>query len=447
MHHLHFGLHQAPFKITPDTEFFYSGGNRGAILDALMYAVTHGEGMVKVSGEVGSGKTMLCRMLAARLPPEIETVYLAHPSVSPQEVLHAIALEMGLAVPREASRLELTHALQQHLLTCHDQGKRVVLLVEEAQGMPLDTLEEVRLLSNLETEREKLLQIVLFGQPELDEHLARPDMRQLKERITHSFALAPLAPGEIRDYLGFRLRAAGYRGPDLFSGPVVRHIARYSRGLTRRVNIIADKAMLAAFSAGTHDISPNHIHAAAKDSEYQAQGGWPTRRGAAAGLALLAALGGLGMAMRAANPPRARGQAVPRPAVAAPAAAARTVPVDKLPAADANSADLLEARLAATARWLAREKPRTFTIQLLGTNNRTQLEGYLASLDPLIGLDRVFVYRTVAGGRPWLAVLYGRFSGRAEAQRALAQLPARLKSQHPYLRSVQGIRAETGSAA
>ncbi len=304
MYYEHFGLSEAPFKITPNTDFFFGGGNRGPILEALIYAITQGEGIVKVSGEVGSGKTMLCSMLQSRLPAHVETVYLANPSVSPEEILHAIAFELQLGVDRNTSRLAVMHAIQDHLLKRHAEGRRVVLFIEESQGMPLVTLEEIRLLSNLETKSDKLLQIVLFGQPELDENLRQPQIRQLKERITHSFRLEPLTVPEIREYLMFRMRAAGYRGPDLFSDAVVREIARISAGLTRRINLITDKALLAAFSENTHSIRQKHIDAAVRDSEFAQQPRMPGARprwlhgallialGMAAGAALYAGLGG-----------------------------------------------------------------------------------------------------------------------------------------------------------
>ena len=268
MYYSHFGLTQAPFKITPNTEFFFGGGNRGPILEALIYAISHGEGIVKVTGEVGSGKTMLCNMLQSRLPAHIETVYLANPSVSPDEILHAIAFELQLDIDRNASRLEVMQALHNHLLQRHADGKRVVVFVEESQSMPLATLEEIRLLSNLETHNDKLLQIVLFGQPELDTNLRLPNIRQLRERITHSFRLEPLDVDQIREYLMFRMRAAGYRGPDLFSPAVVKRMAQASGGLTRRVNLIADKALLAAFSENTHTVKLKHVEAAVRDSEF-----------------------------------------------------------------------------------------------------------------------------------------------------------------------------------
>jgi len=175
MYYAFFGLSQAPFKITPDTDFFFEGGNRGAVLEALIYAISQGEGIIKVTGEVGSGKTMLCRVLQARLPRSVETVYLANPSVSPEEILHAIAFELQLPIGRDAGRLVVMHALNEYLMRRHAEGRQVVVFVEESQSMPIATLEEIRLLSNLETKQHKLLQIVLFGQPELDDNLRKAE--------------------------------------------------------------------------------------------------------------------------------------------------------------------------------------------------------------------------------------------------------------------------------
>jgi len=335
MYYSHFGLSQAPFKITPNTEFFFSGGNRGPILEALIYTITHGEGIVKVTGEVGSGKTMLCTMLQTRLPQHIETVYLAHPNVSPEEILHAIAFELQLGPARGAARLEVMHLLQDYLLKRHAEGKRVVVFVEESQSMPLATLEEIRLLSNLETRNDKLLQIVLFGQPELDDNLRRPNIRQLRERIAHSFRLEPLHAGEIHEYVMFRLRAAGYRGPDLFSDAVIKYIARASAGLTRRVNLIADKALLAAFSENTHTIKLKHVEAAVRDSEFSQHQALRVKPQLAWGAALVLAGAAIGVVVYALilhgggnDSPAAAGAKTAPVAPDQPAAAARpaTVP-------------------------------------------------------------------------------------------------------------------------
>ena len=223
MYYEYFGLKQPPFKITPDISLFFPGGNRGAVLQALIYAVTQGEGIVKVVGEVGAGKTMLCRMLEVELPDNVEIVYLANPSLSPDNILHAIAFELKLNVSETDNRLKVMNELQNYLLERHAENKQIVVFVEEAQGMPIATLEEIRLLSNLETSQNKLLQIVLFGQPELDQMIATREIRQLKERITYSFQLTPFKANDVKDYLNSRLRTCGYRAGDIFSSMFSQH--------------------------------------------------------------------------------------------------------------------------------------------------------------------------------------------------------------------------------
>jgi|KBSMisStaDraftv2_1062788.scaffolds.fasta_scaffold00762_18 type II secretory pathway predicted ATPase ExeA/septal ring-binding cell division protein DamX len=330
MYYAHFGLSQPPFRITPNTDFFYGGGNRGPILDALIYAIVQGEGIVKVTGEVGSGKTMLCSMLQAKLPPNVESVYIANPSVSPEEILHAIALELHLKPLRDATHLELMQLLTNHLLARHAAGKQVVMFVEESQSMPIATLEEIRLLSNLETADSKLLQIVLFGQPELDDNLRQPQIRQLRERITHSFRLSPLKTTEIGEYLNFRLRAAGYRGPDVFSRQVVNAIARSSAGLTRRINLIADKALLVAFSENTHSIKSKHVKAAVRDSEFSSYEPLQPRIKVGLAMMLFVVGAGLGIALYSLFEAYQRRAATHDTATAvAPDAAAQSQPIGK----------------------------------------------------------------------------------------------------------------------
>jgi MSHA biogenesis protein MshM len=268
MYEEYFGLERPPFKITPDTSLFFEGGKRGDILGALAYAIHRGEGIIKVVGEVGSGKTMLCRMLQLKLPSTVEIVYIANPSVSAEDILFVIAHELSLAVGKDASKHQVMRMLQDYLLQRHMENKQVVLFVEEAQGMPLDTLEEIRLLSNLETDENKLLQIILFGQPELDQNLSERSIRQLRERITHNFDLAPLTQDEIHDYLNFRMRQVGYTGPELISDTVAKKIEHHSEGLLRRINIIADKILLSAFAEGTHNLSSKHVTAAVNDSAF-----------------------------------------------------------------------------------------------------------------------------------------------------------------------------------
>ena len=271
MYEDYFGLERPPFKITPDTSLFYEGGKRGDILAALVYAIHRGEGIVKVVGEVGSGKTMLCRMLQLKLPDTVEIVYIANPSVSPEDILFVIAHELSLPVGKDDSKHQVMHLLQDYLLQRHMENKQVVLFIEEAQGMPIETLEEIRLLSNLETDENKLLQIVLFGQPELDQNLAQQSIRQLRERITHNFNLDPLTRDEIHNYLNFRMREVGYTGPELINQSVAKKVEQHSDGLLRRINIIADKILLSAFAEGTHNLSVKHVTAAVNDSAFDQQ--------------------------------------------------------------------------------------------------------------------------------------------------------------------------------
>ncbi|MBV6323391.1 ExeA family protein [Duganella violaceipulchra] len=268
MYQSHFGLRETPFGITPNPAFFYAGNTRGEILQALLYAVCHGEGIVKVTGEVGTGKTMLCRMLERQLPPHVDVIYLVNPNLDPQEVQYAIAAELGID-GRGLRVDEVQRRLQADLIARHSQGRQVVLLVEEAQAMPLDTLEAIRLLTNLETARSKLLQIVLFGQPELDAHLALASMRQLKERITHSFEVPALAPALVGEFLAFRLRAAGHDGPAVFSPAAAKLIAERSEGIVRRINILADKALLAAYAADATVVSAHHARQAIRESAFR----------------------------------------------------------------------------------------------------------------------------------------------------------------------------------
>ncbi len=451
----HFGLREAPFRITPHTEFFFSGANRGATLEALLYAITAGEGLVKVTGEVGSGKTMLCRVLMERLPETVETIYLAVPSLSRDEMLAAIAGDLGIDTTG-ANLTKTMRALQDRLIELHAQGRQVVALIDEAHAMPLATLEEIRLLSNLETGTEKLLQIVLFGQPELDAHLALAHMRQLKERITHNFTLAPLPPQEISEYLRFRLRAAGYHGPDLFSAEALRIISDASEGLTRRINIFADKTLLAAFAAGTHTITADHARAAVTDTQIVLLRRDSPRRlvgaaamGMAVGLALgfvLAQVAGMPSPSPAVAAMPARSAPAPQP-VAIPVAS--TTPVSPVVPASTPAPALrsLESRLAAGNDMLADATPR-YAIQLMVTDARERMyiENYLAEAGRSVPYERLFVVRSGNPESPRLGVLLGPFDARSDAGTALAALPAPLRQFRPFVRTVDSVRDDARRA-
>jgi MSHA biogenesis protein MshM len=460
MYYAHFGLKEPPFKITPNTEVFFTGGNRGAVLDALIYAITSGEGIVKVVGEVGSGKTMLCRMLQTILPDKIESIFLANPSVAPEDVLHAIAFELQLKLPKNADRLKVMQVLQTHLLARHAAGKQVVIFVEEAQGMPLATLEEIRLLSNLETKHDKLLQIVLFGQPELDENLNQANIRQLRERITHSFNLAPLQTKEIGEYLMFRLRAAGYFGPPMFTAQAVKKLANAADGLVRRVNILADKALLAAFAENVYQVTPKHVQAAISDSEFGVEAAKKQSKNTQmlmwAGLLIAGLALGYAISSWLQKPNKVVAQASQKPieniaktnniktdALQANTSAASS-PTDMTSVNNTQvNQDILSARLAATNTWLASQNPNTVTIQLMGASSDAQLKNDLEILSQQVELDNIYVYRTKVNNLPFLTVLYGSFASRVEAMQALKKLPLALQKNKPQLRTIAGVLQET----
>lgn len=244
----HFGLTEAPFAITPNPQFFYAGAQRGALARALGHALRDEEGVIVLTGEVGSGKTMLCRMLLAECAEDLQHVYLANPAFGKHEIVAAIARDLGLTAEDDApTTLE---RLQRALIERHAAGKRVVVIIDEAHVMSLDVLDEVRRLTNIETARHKLLAVVLCGQPELAALLERAELRPLRDRVVQRFALPPLPRADVAEYVQCRLRAAGYRGGPLFEPAALRRIERASRGLVRRINLLADKALLACFARG-----------------------------------------------------------------------------------------------------------------------------------------------------------------------------------------------------
>lgn len=433
----HFGLREPPFRITPHTEFFFPGANRGATLDALLYAITHDEGIVKVSGEVGSGKTMLCRMLLERLPANVETVYLANPMLSRDEIPLAIAAELGLPLERGQ---RLLGALQDRLLEIYADGRQVVVLIDEAQAMPAEALEEIRLLSNLESKQHKLLQIVLFGQPELDQRLSATDMRQLNERITHRFRLAALSRNDVGVYLDFRLRAAGYHGPDPFTPAAVRLISRASEGLTRRINILADKALLAAYAEGRHEIGRREANAAIRDAEFRPLGRrYDTRQLWAAGIAAAAVIG-LGALL--AGQTDLRHQALARLG-ALPTNRMPSAPADDIEASATHAPTLsLAERIAATEEWLQKTPDSHSFIQLLLTDadNEREVDSFIERQAGILDARQIRVYRASSGGRSRLGVIYGDFPTRSAANAVLAALAENLPSGKPYVRSVGKLR-------
>ncbi len=459
----HFGLNEPPFKITPVTDFFFPGANRAEILDALLYAITDSEGIIKVTGEVGSGKTMLCRMLLERSPEKIEAVYLANPSLSREEMLYAIADELNLDL--EGQRVNvILQTLQNHLELKIAQGKRVVILVDEAHAMPLETMEELRLLYNLQVGNNKLLHIVLFGQPELNDKLSQPNMRQLKDRIVHHFSMLPLSQNIIESYLLFRMRTAGYRGPSPFSAAAAALIGKASQGLMRRVNILADKSMLAAFVENTHSVEVRHVQAAIRDTELDAgtQKWWQRKIPVTTGVLIISAaliiagigwiigslqsnqLGGVETKPAVTSAPRYTPEVIPamaetsRPPAATPAAPGSTQEATATPGTTASKpapvnktedepAVLLEKRIIASQAMLALSPPGSASIQLYYTNDvrPARLEKFLKQAEETGHMQNIFVLPIKINGKQGLRVLYGSYTNSNEARASVVQLPKR----------------------
>ena len=267
MYQKHFGLSQAPFSLTPNTGFFFGLSPHVEALQVLQTALQTGEGFIKVTGEVGTGKTLICRKLINELPSKFHCAYLPNPYLTPAELRWAVASELGLKYASNIDQQQLTGLIQQQLLALSAHGHAIVLVLDEAQALPDDSLEALRLFTNLETETRKLLQVVLFAQPELDERLKRQEFRQLRQRITFSYNLRPLTLDETDAYIRHRLAIAGRAGEALFTLRETRQIAHASRGIPRLINILAHKALLLSFGEGAARVQNSHVNAAIQDTE------------------------------------------------------------------------------------------------------------------------------------------------------------------------------------
>lgn len=485
----HFGLSKPPFQITPDLDFFFSGGRRGDILSALLHVATHDEGIITLVAEVGSGKTLLARLMISRLDVGVCAVYLANPCFSRDEIIAAIARDLGLTCLPESLESKLA-ALQQELLRRHASGQRVLLVIDEAHTMPIESLEEVRLLSNLETGQHKLINIMLFGQPELDALLTDPRLRQVRDRVIHRFELPALLADEASAYMDHRLRAAGWHGARLFSASALASLVSASDGRARRINLLADKALLAAYAQGVDSVEAQHVRSAVQElpvgrfstptglgSRWRLAGwsfalatvmsvivigllGW--FRGAPATLAKVAApspaqasrpavLGHGTAAVPQPAPPLAATTAPVAPGVAPVAPVATLTPqtqphTQQPPAtatATATAADMrLDALLVRTQTWLQQADLAGYTIQLAaldsGTNPDHDLRLAAAQLDP----SQVFARHSVFKARPYISIYFGHFESFRAAALAVDTLPSVFKSNRPMVRSWVRIKME-----
>jgi MSHA biogenesis protein MshM len=295
MYTAHFGLRELPFGITPDTSFFFGSPHSQEALNTLLVAARTGEGFIKITGEVGTGKTLLCRKFMATLGPEFVTAYIPNPYLEPRTLMLALADELEVGYDKDADQHAVLKAITHRLLDLAAADKRVLLCLDEAQAMPVETLEALRLLTNLETEKRKLLQIVLFGQPELNRKLELQSIRQLAQRITFHYHLGPLSRDDLDYYVAHRLRVAGYDGARLFSRGAVSRLYAASGGVPRLVNILAHKAMMLCYGQGRQQVARTHVTLAARDTLATSKRRlWPW---AASAAALAAACAGVAWAL------------------------------------------------------------------------------------------------------------------------------------------------------
>jgi MSHA biogenesis protein MshM len=268
----HFNLNEFPFGITPDTSFFFSSVPAQQALNTLLVATRAGEGFIKITGEVGAGKTLLCRQLMRSLGSDFQTAYIPNPYLTPQGLLMELAEELGANTGnlRSASEARQQHlllkALRERLLHLALENKRVLVCLDEAQAMPIETLEALRLLTNLETEKRKLVQVVIFGQPELNAKLEHPSIRQLRQRITFEYHIGPLSGPELARYVDHRMTVAGYDGIRMFSTAALWLLKWRTQGYPRLVNIVSHKALMCAYGRGKKSVGLREMSQAIGDT-------------------------------------------------------------------------------------------------------------------------------------------------------------------------------------
>jgi len=288
MYTKHFGLNEKPFSITPDPRYLFMSARHTEGLAHLVYGVKDSSGFIQLTGEVGTGKTMLVRTLLLRIPDGVDVALVLNPQLSGVEFLTAICEELDIALPEDRSSSKgLVDALNRHLLAAHAEGLRTILLIDEAQNLSTEVLEQIRLLTNLETAKQKLLQIILIAQPELREKLSQTNLRQLAQRVTGRYHLEPLSKDDTMRYIDHRLKVAGGLG-DIFEERAKREVYRFSKGVPRLINVVSDRAMLVTYSLVAGKVTPQIVRKAAAEVSGEAMSD-PKRSWLLAGVGLLTA--------------------------------------------------------------------------------------------------------------------------------------------------------------
>ncbi len=342
-----YGLSEKPFSLTPDPRYLFLSASHREALAHVLYGIEQGEGFISVTGEVGTGKTTLCWTLLERLGPDTEVAFVFNPMLSGEELLRAISGEFGLA-SAGLSRAQINDELNRFLLEQRRAGKRVLLIIDEAQNLPPQTLEEIRLLSNLETATSKLLQILLFGQPELDAKLESRDLRQLRQRISVRWGLQALDAGETREYVRHRLRMASGGHGELFSEGALREVHRRSGGVPRLVNLICDRTLLAGYAAGWAQVGPELVAGAAREilgrkRRRRLASLWPGGRAVVAAAALVGVLIAGAFAWQRLGPRAAERAPTPAAAILTPSPDSELLPSSPGPSAEVAPASAISA--------------------------------------------------------------------------------------------------------
>ena len=480
---VHFGLDKPPFQITPDLDFFFTGGRRGDILSALLHVAGHEEGIITVVAEVGSGKTLLARLMISRLDAHISTVYLANPSFSRDEILGAIARDLGLTDLPTSTEARLA-ALQHELMRRHSLGQRVLLVIDEAHAMPPESLEEVRLLSNLETGQHKLVNIMLFGQPELDELLSDRRLRQVRDRVVHRFQLTPLPAQDTSAYVDHRLRAAGWKGGALFSASAMALLIKASGGRARRINLLADKALLSAYAQGLATVQAKQVQDAVGElhGDFSAASVSPVLpawvKWGAFSVILAVCMATLAVWVLEQRRAGSAPVVVVQPAAPAPQSAPPTVAqtvaanvVSALPPVVAASAaqhsieraaivptpavsgapvaspvsiitPALQPYLQRTEAYLQQPDLGGYTLQIATLPREAGAADYVKALAQHVDAAMVFAQLTHYNGRDFVSVFVGTYASVSEASDALASWPASIKTNKPMVRTWAKIKQD-----
>ena len=278
MYREYFGLKEAPFSIAPDPHYFFiSEGHREALAH-LMYGIHGDGGFVLLTGEVGTGKTTVCRCLIELMPEDCEVAFILNPKLSSVELLAAICDEFRITYPKAVTIKDLVARINDFLFLIHETDRKAVLIIEEAQNLSVEVLEQVRLLTNLETSQRKLLQIIMLGQPELKNTLAKPELRQLSQRITARYHLGPLAKHEIAAYVNHRLSVAGLVRGELFPQPVMKMLYSFTGGVPRLINVLCDRALLGAYTQGKESVDKKTLLTAVNEVSGKGSNRWQQRR-------------------------------------------------------------------------------------------------------------------------------------------------------------------------